>query len=206
MSKDIKTYCITLLPGYHHSNTVPYQPEQIYPESSHKTAISLISTRAMAQAMLEMKRSKYNCYLCYLGFKSETGLNYYMKKKHVLDTDSDLHCFTYKKVFTKRDLIDNHYKTVAHQLECKKLKLEEVKMTKIKEDLEYRRRLFEMNNFKPRPCTPGTWKTEATVMIPFNSKEDLQDPRRKPTKCMIPSISEIPEMCKKTEIIEDLNT
>ena len=139
-----------------------------------------------------MKRSKYNCHLCYLGFKSETGLNYYIKKKHVLDTDSGL---------------DNHYKTVAHQLECRKLKLEEeVKMTKIKEDLEYRRRLFEINNFKPRPYTPGTWKTEATMMIPFNSKEDLQDPRRKPTKHVIPSISEIPEMSKKTEIIEDLNT
>ena len=27
MSKDVKTYYITLLPGYHHSNTVPYQPE-----------------------------------------------------------------------------------------------------------------------------------------------------------------------------------
>ena len=142
-----------------------------------------------------------------LGFKEGTAFNYHIKKKHVLDTDSGLHHFTCNKVFTKRDLIDNHHETMAHQLECRKLKLEEeVKMTKIKEDLEYRRRLFEMNNFKPRPCTPGTWKTEATVIIPSNSKEDLQDPRRKPTKCMIPSISEIPEMCKKTEIIEDLNT
>ena len=161
----------------------------------------------MDQAMLQMKRSKYNCHLCYLGFKSETGLNYHIKKKHVLDTDSGQHHFTYNKVFTKRDLIDNHCKTVVHQLECRKLKLEEeVKMTKIKEDLEYRRRLFEMNNFKPRPYTPRTWKTEATVVIPLNSKEDLQDPRRKPTKHVIPCISEIPEMSKKTEIIEDLNT
>ena len=45
----------------------------------------------MGQAMLEMKRSMYNCHLCYLAFKSETGLNYHIKKKHVLDTDSGLH-------------------------------------------------------------------------------------------------------------------
>ena len=80
----------------------------------------------MAQAMLEMKKSKYNCHLCCIGFKSETGLNYHIQKKHVLDTDSGLHCFTCNKMFTKRDLIENHYKTVAHQIECRKLQRKEV--------------------------------------------------------------------------------
>ena len=56
-------------------------------------------------------------------------LNYHIKKKHVLDTDSGLHCFTCNKMFTKRDIIENHYKTVAHQIKCRKLQKEEEDLT-----------------------------------------------------------------------------
>ena len=62
-----------------------------------------------------------------------------------------------------------------------------------------------MNNFKPRPYTPRTWENESTVLIPLESKEVLQDPRRKSQKRVIPSISEIPEKSKKTEKINNFN-
>ena len=109
-------------------------------------------------------------------------------------------------MFTKRDLTENHYKTVAHQIECRKLqKEEEVKKTKIKEELEYRRRLFEMKNFKARPYTVRKWETEATLLIPLESKEPLQNPRRKPQKQQIFSTCKIPEKSKKTENSKELN-
>ena len=55
-----------------------------------------------------------------------------------LDVKSGLSCFTCNKTFTKSDLIESHFKTVKHQLECKRLlESDSIKMT----SLEYRKRL-----------------------------------------------------------------
>ena len=154
----------------------------------------------MAQILIENNQGMYQCTICHLGFKSEPGLQYHMKKKHPLDLPSGLHCFTCNKSFTNRDIQMNHFKTVSHQLECRKLKQEEeVEMTKIKEDLTYRRQLLEMNNFKARPYQPREWKREDTVLIPLQSSEILQDPRRKSMKRVSSSAPGTSQKIQKTQ-------
>ena len=89
----------------------------------------------MAQAMLDMMKLKFNCNYCDLCCKSEAGLQNHMQKKHPLDVNSGLTCYTCNKIFSKRDLIENHFKTVKHQLECRRLKKEEqAEIAKIEEN------------------------------------------------------------------------
>ena len=76
----------------------------------------------MAQAMIEMNNMKFTCNHCDLVCKSEAELQYHMQKKHPLDVNSGLTCYTCNKIFSKRDLIENHYKAVKHQIECRILK------------------------------------------------------------------------------------
>ena len=159
----------------------------------------------MAQILIENNQGMYQCTICHLGFKSEPGLQYHMKKKHPLDLPSGLHCFTCNKSFTNRDIQLNHFKTVSHQLECRRLKQEEeVEMTKIEEELTYRRQLLEMNNFKPRPYKPREWKREDTVLIPLQSREILQDPRRKTLKRVSPSAPGTSQKVQKISNLPDL--
>ena len=156
----------------------------------------------MAQRLIENNKGMYQCTVCHLGFKSEPGLQHHMKKKHPLDLPSGLHCFTCNKSFTNRDIQMNHFKTVAHQLECKRLKQEEeVEMTKIEEELSYRKKLLEMNNFKYRPYTRRQWEREDTVLIPLQNSEILQDPRKITTKR---TNSSAPETSQKTQKIQKL--
>ena len=61
------------------------------------------------------------CKYCDQKFKSQTGLMNHMHRKHPLDLDSDVHCWTHNKPFTKRQLLYQHYETVLHQLNYKKL-------------------------------------------------------------------------------------
>ena len=85
-----------------------------------------------------------------------------MMTKHPPVLDSGLHCFNIASI--PRVLIENHYKRVAHQVECKKFQEEEaVKMTKLLQEIEYRRRLFKMNNFKCRPYTQENGKQNHCV-------------------------------------------
>ena len=113
-----------------------------------------------------------------------------MKKKHPLDLPSGLHCFTCNKSFTNRDIQLNHFKTVSHQLECRRLKQEEeVKMTKIEEDLTYRRQLLEMNNFKPRPYKPREWKKRRYRVDSLTKQRDPTRSKKKNTKTCKPQCS-----------------
>ena len=97
----------------------------------------------MAHRVLEKEEGDLNCEFCTQIFKSPLGLQYHIQKMYPLDVKSGLY-FTCNKTFTKRYLIENHYKTVKHQLECKRLlQAERVEMT----STEYRKRLFQMNNF-----------------------------------------------------------
>ena len=101
-----------------------------------------------------------------------------MQKMHPLDVDSGLSCFTCNKTFSKRDLIENHFKTVKHQLECKRL------MESDRVDLttsEYRKRLFQMDNFACRPYRKRKWESDETLDIPLEKEENQQisDPRLK---------------------------
>ena len=102
-----------------------------------------------------------------------------MQKKHPLDVNSGLKCYTCNKIFSIRDLIENHYKTVKHQLECRRLKKEEqAERAKIKEDI-YRKQIYKMVNFTARPYKSREWTSTDTMLIPLESKIPLQDPRVK---------------------------
>ena len=83
-------------------------------------------------------------------------------------------------MFTQRDLIENHYKTVKHQIECRKLKKTEVvEMTLPEEDnRHYTSRLYEMNNFTAKKHISRTWHSIDTLIIPLESKDKLPDPRK----------------------------
>ena len=129
----------------------------------------------MSQSVLENKKEELNCEFCTGTFKSRTGLQYHIHKKHPLDTSSGLICYTCNKMFTKRDLIENHFKTVKHQIECKRLLEEDrVEMTSSK----YRQKLYKMNNFRYRPYQPTRVNFMQTTLIPLESETDQQDPRR----------------------------
>ena len=138
----------------------------------------------MAQRMIDLREEKHPCSFCTKICKSEAGLMCHINRKHHLDVPSGLTCYTCNKNFTQRDLIENHYKTVKHQLECKKLREEEVvEMTLLEEkNDEYRHKLLKMNNFRARPYTPRTWQSMETLIIPLECNENLQDPRKNTRK------------------------
>ena len=153
----------------------------------------------MAQAMIDKLGEEYPCTFCKKICKSTAGLMAHMNRIHPLDSPSGLTCYTCNKLFTNRDLIENHYKTVRHQLECKKLKLmEEVEKTTLEaETKHYRKSLFEITHFKAPEYRPRSWKSEETKKIPLESLVTLPDPRIK--KWKIPATSQDTEkMAKKT--------
>ena len=62
---------------------------------------------------------------------------------HYNNSPSGLTCYTCNKLFTNRDLIENHYKTVRHHLECKKIRqMEQVEMTNPEEETKKYRKLL----------------------------------------------------------------
>ena len=111
----------------------------------------------MAQARIDLIGSVRKCRYCEKAFKSEAGENNHMKRLHPLDMESDACCWTCNKPFTKRQLLYQHFSTVQHQINCKKLqegeipeneeKSEETKsirrITGNKEKTAYRRRLMK---------------------------------------------------------------
>ena len=104
----------------------------------------------MALAMIEKLEEKHPCNFCKKICKSTAGLMSHMNKIHPLDSPSGLTCYTCNKLFTNRDLIENHYKTVKHQLECKKIRsMEQVKKTNPEAEIKkYRKNLLEITHFK----------------------------------------------------------
>ena len=133
----------------------------------------------MAQAMIDNLGEEYPCTVCKKICKSNAGLMAHMNRIHPLDSPSGLTCYTSNKLFTNRDRIENHYKTVKHQLECKKLKqMDEVeKTTSEAETKQYRRNLFEITHFRAPEYRPRSWISEETKNIPLESLGTLQDPR-----------------------------
>ena len=154
----------------------------------------------MAQAMIDNLREEYPCTFCKKICKSTAGLMAHMNRIHPLDSPSGLTCYTCNKLFTNRDLKENHYKTVKHQLECKKLKqMEEVeKTTSEAETKQYRKNLFEITHFRAPEYRPRSWTSEETKKIPLESLGTLQDPRMKKQK-MPASFQDTEKMAKKTQ-------
>ena len=134
----------------------------------------------MDQIHLEKREDIHNYKICTRTFKSKAGLQYHMQKIHPLDLTSGLTCYTCNKIFTQRDLIENHYKTVRHQIECRKY-MEEERVERTSRN--YQKNLMKMNNFKHRPYTEKKTEFRSTpVEIPLKSSIALPDPRLKNTK------------------------
>ena len=70
--------------------------------------------------MQEEKEEDRKCKFCSFTAKSPNGLQNHIHRIHKLETPSGLECWTCGKQFTKQNLIDQHYKTVLHQINCKK--------------------------------------------------------------------------------------
>ena len=130
----------------------------------------------MERITQNIEDTDHSCQFCTRNFKSEQGLKYHMQKIHPLDLTSGLSCYTCNKTFTKRDLIENHFKTVKHQLECKKLLEEEKREQNCQ---TYRKLLMKMDNFKTRPTSVKTWDLNRKIPlnIPLKSTSKLEDPR-----------------------------
>ena len=153
----------------------------------------------MAQAMIDKLGEEFPCDFCKKICKSIAGLMAHMNKIHPLDSPSGLSCYTCNKLFTNRDLIENHYKTVRHQLECKKLRqMEEVEKTTPEAEIkQYRRSLFKITHFKAPEYRRRSWKFEETRNIPLESQETLPDPRTKKRK-MPATLQDTEKIAKKT--------
>ena len=115
-----------------------------------------------------------------------------MNRKHPLDVTSGLHCYTCNKPFTKREILYQHYKTVLHQINCKKLKETQSEMPTENQDPEkstdevhttkpYRKLLMEKSvpiiHIKPRPDVRSLRKDSA--IIPLESTVQQSDPRKR---------------------------
>ena len=147
----------------------------------------------MAQAMIEKLQENYPCDFCTKICKSTAGLMSHMNKMDPLDSPSGLTCYTCNKLFTNRDLIENQYKTVRHQLECKKMRaLEQVEKTNPEAEIrKYRKNLLKITHFKAPEYRPRRWASEETKHIPLESKEILKDPRI--LKHKMPTHTEMPQ-------------
>ena len=131
----------------------------------------------MAQAIIDKLGEEFPCTFCKKICKSTAGLMAHMNRNHPLDSPSSLTCYTCNKLFTNRDLIEHHYKTVRHQLECKQFKeMEEVEKTTLEaETKHYRKSLFEITHFRAPEYRPRSWQSEETKKIPLESLVTLLD-------------------------------
>ena len=149
----------------------------------------------MAQARIDLIGSVRKCRYCDKTFKSEAGENSHMKRLHPLDMESDAHCWTCNKSFTKRQLLYQHFSTVQHQINCKKLQEGEIpeneeksaetkpigRNTGNKEKTAYRRRLMERPiRIHPYVRKPISNLRSSPAIIPLEATIPQADQRTYP--------------------------
>ena len=149
----------------------------------------------MAQARIDLIGSVRKCRYCDKTFKSEAGENNHMKRLHPPDMESNARCWTCNKPFTKRQLLYQHFSTVQHQINCKKLqegeipeieeKPEEIKPirrnTENKGKTAYRRRLMERPiRIHPYVRKPISTLRSSPAIIPLEATMPQADPRTDP--------------------------
>ena len=148
------------------------------------------------------KKEDRKCKFCSFTAKSLNGLQNHIHRKHSLETPSGLECWTCGRQFTKQNLIDQHYKTVLHQINCKKLQNEEKSemppqtiQNIIQEHQEKRekqcKRSFEcslieepgtsyIQKIKRRHETPFKYLRTEPAIIPLKNTMPQADPRSEP--------------------------
>ena len=144
----------------------------------------------MAQALIDLMGSVRKCRYCDKTFKSEAGENNHMKRLHPFDMESDACCWTYNKPFTKRQLLYQHFSTVQHQINCKKLQEGEIPKIEIqpikrstgnKGKTGYRRRLMERPiRIHPYVRKPISTFRSTPAIIPLKATMPQADPRTDP--------------------------
>ena len=148
------------------------------------------------------KKEDRECKFCTFTAKSSNGLQNHIHRKHSIETPSGLECWTCGKQFSKQDLIDQHYKTVMHQINCKKLEKEEksempsqIIQDIIKEYQEKRETQHKQSfncsilekpgtsstqKIKRRHKTPSKYLRTEPAIIPLQSTMPQADPRSEP--------------------------
>ena len=150
----------------------------------------------MAQVEINIRNERFPCKFCKSIFKSEAGHNNHMNRLHPLDVKSGLHCFTCNKGFTKREVLHQHYQTVRHQINCKKLQEPEVEdksenpPSNIREAIQQckqptRKRPYRsllMERMPPKMMkiqkTPVKYLRTEPAIIPLESIVAQSDPRK----------------------------
>ena len=145
---------------------------------------------------------KYNCMYCDFICKNKTGLGNHTHRKHELDAPSTLQCWICCKYFTKEELLNQHFKTVLHQINCRNLPKEEksemIPPKTISEIISdhrekkqvkhpYRSRLYKKDNFSGitkskrirKPVAKANLRTDSAI-IPFEETTPEADPRSEP--------------------------
>ena len=152
--------------------------------------------------MEKEKKEDRECKFCSFTAKSPNGLQNHIHRKHSLETPSGLMCWTCGREFTKQNLIDQHYKTVLHQINCKKLEKEEKSemhpqtiQNIIKEHQEKREKQCKWSfqcSVIEEPGTSTTQKTKKSnktpvkylrtepAIIPLENTMPQADPRSEP--------------------------
>ena len=146
----------------------------------------------MAQAQIDLIGSIRKCRYCDKTFKSEAGENNHMKRLHPLDIESDACYWTCNKPFTKRQMLYQHFSTVQHQINCRKLQQGEIpkieekskEMQHIGRNTEnngksaYRRRLMERPiRTHPYVRKPVSTLRSSPAIIPLEATMPQADPR-----------------------------
>ena len=173
------------------------------------------------------KKEDRKCSFCPFTAKSLNGLQNHIHRKHSLETPSGLECWTCGRQFTKQNLIDQHYKTVLHQINCRKLQNEEKSemppqtIQNIIQEHQEKREKQRKRSFKCSPIEePGTsfnqkikrrheipfkyLRTDPAV-IPLERTMPQSDPRSEPIVSWIDTTDlELEETLMKTQKRQDI--
>ena len=73
---------------------------------------------------METDTKERNCDYCGLKCKNQVGLKKHLHLKHSIEKTTDLSCWTCGKLFSQEQLLNQHYNTVLHQINCKNVQKE----------------------------------------------------------------------------------
>ena len=123
---------------------------------------------------METDTKEIDCQHCGLKCKNQAGLKEHLHLKHSIEKTTDLSCWTCGKLFSQELLLNQHYKTVLHQINCKNAKkemsekplsIEEI-IKNHKEDRE-RKKLIEKDHLE-QDCMKENYPI-------FNKKAEKED-------------------------------